>query len=361
MHLPVAASLACALAAAAALAWGLGADPRSRAPFARSAGATAVLLFFWANAGYAFLWGVMQGNLLAALALFASLACVVRRARAPARRGLLALAAAAAFAATFSHGMGFGAWAGAVGVALAAGLPGRAAALLALAGALAVALYAAGLGDDPNALPAFPLAAARGNPAEIAVFAVAFLGGAAGRVAHALGVVSDARLYAACAVAGAAGLAALAGLAGARLRRDRRDAAALLGLGLGLSAAAGACVVGALRHGMLGPGQAHAERFLGWSVLLWMGIALALPSPRGRRGAALGIACLALLSAGSSRTRPSRSCWASGTTRRRRPCPSSPRSSSTGWRPACGRTSATSSRTRAASSPARGSATTSTW
>ena len=68
---------------------------------------------FWAGSSYNFLWGVCQGNLMVALWLFLSLACLVWYVHPPQawtrREHLPVCAGIAALCASFSLGEGLGA------------------------------------------------------------------------------------------------------------------------------------------------------------------------------------------------------------------------------------------------------------
>jgi hypothetical protein len=249
---------------------------------------------FWAGAGYNFLWGLCQGNLMVALWLYSALACLVAYVHprdgssGAGRSGLLVVAAIAAVAAAFSLAEGLAVWPALIGVAIVARLPARLVALHVLGFALTLGLYSIGLGNTGKFSPAASLAVLL-RPLDVLYFGTSYLGSAPGRTLQALGLFGSDGLGIASCFFGAAGLVGLVAYSVWQFRGagkpGRRD---LVALGIMAFVVATAALVAAGRLPRAPVHDAVSERFLNWSAMFWAGGVLALPTfARGRWGAAL--------------------------------------------------------------------------
>jgi hypothetical protein len=261
-------------------------------PAAKAAFGFAWFATFWAGGSYNFLWGLCQGNLMVALWLFVSLACLVRYVHpleAPARRArLLVFAALAAFFATFSLGEGAATWVALIVVAIAARLPGRTVAVLVLGFTLTLAVYSIGLGATGKFSFATSAAVVL-RPFDAIGYAGAFLGSAPARTAEGLGLVGPVALRGASSVLGVVGLLAFASYAAWLWRKpSRAGPRELTALGIMAFAVAAAALVTLGRLPRAPMEDAIAVRFLNWSAMFWMGAVLAIPSfVRGAGGSVI--------------------------------------------------------------------------
>ncbi len=291
MALPVAVSVLCCAAATAALWPGVAVSRDGAGPAVLAAFAFGAFLLFWSQSALVFRWGVMEGNAQAPIFLFggASALALYASGRDTAGRGrpaLLALALLCAAASTFSHGAGFAAFGALLAMAVVARLPLRATLAIAAVAAPTVLLYTAGLSDDPGVALPRSLSKIERSPLDLPTFAIAFVGNAVGWVASGLDLVRPPQRITVSVASGALGLAAAAAICVWLLRHpERARGRRLVGFGLMASTAGLGLVIAALRLAFFGVEQAIDLRFLCWSGLFWIGLALAAPPelPDGSR------------------------------------------------------------------------------
>lgn len=266
-------------------------------PVSKVAFGFACFSIFWSGGAYNFLWGVCQGNLMIVLWLVLSLWCLVAYAQPGDRRPqLVALAALAAFFATFSLGQGIAIWMALIALALAARLGARVVTGLAAGFALTLAVYTPGLEAGGKFSFAASTAALR-RPVELLEYVATFIGSLFARTAQGLDLVARPSLEPVSCLAGAIGLVGSASFAVWLLRRpSRAGREQLLGLGIMGFVVAAAVVVALarLRFGMVG--DPLALRFVNWSATFWMGAVLAIaPLARGTLGP-VSVALIVVLS-----------------------------------------------------------------
>lgn len=278
MHLLVATSLLCAWLGVLALRAGLRAGADLDASIVRALLGFGVFSLFWAGGSFDFSWGTNQGSQLGIASLLASLSSLAiyqGRRTDGARRGgasLLGAAAAGAFATTFSHGIGAASWAALDAAAVVARLPLKAIAALVLCTAASVALYGSGLGGVPLG---FSVYVQRVMSLELYRFWAAFLGSPLAHAAGGLGLIDASGYFDAGMRAGTAVVAVFAVyLLRLLTRRHRPAPVEVLAAGLMTFPIAGGFLVAVNRVPF--PSTAVSERFLGWTVVFWIGAACAL-------------------------------------------------------------------------------------
>lgn len=256
-----------------------------------------IFALFWSGAAYNFQWGVNHGSVWTVTWLLVAVTALARardQIEVPGGARLVWLASAAAFIATFGHGIGFAAWAALLAIWAAGRMPLRVGAGLSAGALVGIALYSVGLagtrGVPTGEAWVFALLAERA--ADLARFVCAFAGAPAGWALRGLDLVAaDGMLGAATAVGailtlGTGAFGALAWRRGAAL-----PAFSLAGFGLQIFVLLGGLTVGFARLVYGGPSQAVEIRFLCWSTLFWIGGALALGGVAAGRRARLLLAC----------------------------------------------------------------------
>lgn len=302
MRLLVIVSLICALVSVWALHRGLHAGGRRAGPLSASVSAFGAFALFWAWGSFSFYWGANQGSVMTVMwwmVCIAALARVFARCRGPSPHPgkMLVLAVVAAILATFCHGMGPLIWASALAIAIVGRLPVGIVAALAIAGGIATTVNMIGLPVRVAELGPRSLSGAR----EILEFAIAFVGAPVGAVLAGIVSLGVEQRYAASLGAGVVGITAFGVYATRLLLRPAmvrpND---LVALGLMLCPILAGLLVAIGRMSMFGPTQAIGARFVGWSIVFWIGAACSLAFVERWQGNALRQALLVGLIAGSS-------------------------------------------------------------
>lgn len=290
-RLPVAVAIVSTGAAAALLWLPLRTSGIEPAALRRSVGAFVVFCLVYGGLCYGLLWGFSAHAPLMAAWLALSLASLIAFAVAepPRRRPrLLALAFAGAFGASIACATGVGAWAALLAVGIAARLPWRVLAAIAVGGAACAFMVAAApfptRGSQPLAVPVTPWL---GHPVVMLRFMCGYLGTPLAWPAESGLSLSEAARASAAYGAGALGLAGYLAHVAWRIRAGKvADGAGLLGSALMTFGVAAAAVTAVGRAGTF---SSVNHRFTLFAILFWIGAVVELAAPAGsgrRRGGA---------------------------------------------------------------------------
>jgi hypothetical protein len=295
MHLLVAAAVACAWLAALAFRAALRAGTELSPSGRRVALGFVVFCLFWSGASFDFPWGINQGTQLGRMWFAVSLALALEYRRRLGRgervAGLPVAVGSTAVLATFSQGLGACTWPALVAMSMLGRFPRKVALGFLLAGAASVLIYGSGLqGGIPFGSYQSYTRLLMQRPLTLFQFAAAFVGAPVAHVAGGWEWIVEEDFWTVATWVGIGGSAALlVYVVTLLLRAAAPRGHDLLAVGLMVFGLAGGILVGFNRAAF--PSTAVSVRFHSWTVLFWIGAALAAASLAGasKGGRALAV------------------------------------------------------------------------